>query len=93
MALMVEGFIASLNAATATVLGHTPAVPFGGAMETTVGGPARHAVFPVVKVQTKFVAIALANVSWAPVVTVAVYKVFSAREADGEKVAVSLATS
>jgi hypothetical protein len=88
--LIVEGFIAPLKPAMATVLGQIPVLAFEGAKEITVGAPALHTVFPVVKLQTKLTAIALPSVSMAPVVIVAVYTVFSARLADGLKVAVSL---
>ena len=90
VALMVVGFIAPLKPATATVLGQIPLLPLGGAEEITVGGPVWHTVLPVVKLHTKLAVIALPKVSIAPVVIVAVYTVFSARLADGVKVAVSL---
>src|SRR5277367_2725011 len=48
MAFMVAGFIASLNVAVITVLGHTPGPPLGGATEITAGGGgALHAVTDV----------------------------------------------
>lgn len=51
--LMVTGFIASLNVAVITVLGHTPTAPLGGVTESTVGGGgAVHAAAAVVKVHT-----------------------------------------
>ena len=37
-ALMVAMFMALLNVAVTTVLGHAPTTPVGGAMEITVGG-------------------------------------------------------
>jgi hypothetical protein len=68
--LIVAGFIASLKVAVTAVLGHTPAVRFGGVTEITVGGT--HGLAPVVKLQTKLSTSGLPNVSWAPVVIVAV---------------------
>jgi hypothetical protein len=62
--------MASLKVAVTTVLGQTPVTPFTGVSEITVGGA--QGVLLVVNVQTKSVAIALPNVSWAPVVIVAV---------------------
>jgi|ERR1017187_878646 hypothetical protein len=51
--LMVTGFIASLNVAVITVLGQTPAAPFRGVTEITVGGGGgAHAAAAVVKVHT-----------------------------------------
>jgi hypothetical protein len=84
--LIEEGFIASLKVAVTTVLGQTPGVPLGGVSEITVGGA--HNAPLVVKVHPKLLANALPNVSVAPVVIAAVYKVFSARALDGVKVAV-----
>ena len=51
--LIVLGCIASLNVAVTTVLGQTPATPFGGVTEITVGGGgAAHAAAAVIKVHT-----------------------------------------
>jgi hypothetical protein len=50
---MVTGFIASLNVAMITVLGHTPTAPLGGVTEITAGGGGvAHAEAAVVKVHT-----------------------------------------
>jgi len=71
--LRVRGFMASLNVAVITVLGHTPMAPLGGATVMTVGGGgAVHVVTEVVKVHTKLLASALPFGSLAPVVIVAV---------------------
>ena len=91
VALMVAGFIPSLNVAVTTVEGHTPTARSTGISELTVG--ATHGVLLVVKVHTKLVASALPYSSMAPVVIVAVYRVFSARALDGVKVAVSVGAS
>ena len=48
--LMVAGFMAWLKVAVTTVLGQTPAAPFAGVSETTVGGT--QAAEAVVKVHT-----------------------------------------
>src|SRR5208282_1272315 len=90
---MVEASMGPPKPAITTALGHTPVLPFTGAEEITVGAPAWHAAVPVVKLQTKLAAIALPNVSVAPVVIVAVYAVFKTRGPDGVKVAVSLAAA
>lgn len=51
--LMVTGFIASLNVAVITALGHTPTAPLGGVAEITAGGGGvAHAEAAVVKVHT-----------------------------------------
>jgi hypothetical protein len=84
--LIVEDCIAWLKVAVTKVLGHIPVAPVAGATEITVGGA--QAVVLVVKVHTQLPANALPNVSWAPVVIVAVYRVFSARALAGVKVAV-----
>lgn len=84
--LMVDGFIARLKVAVTTVLGHMPVETFGGVSEITVGGA--HSALPVVKLHTKLLAKALPNVSFAPVVIVAVYKVVNASAFDGVKAAV-----
>jgi hypothetical protein len=81
-ALIVAGFIASLNMAETTVLTGTPTAPFAGMVETTMAGGA------VVKVHTKLAASATPVGSFAPVVIVAVYKVLVARAAVGVNVAV-----
>lgn len=84
--LMVAGFIARLKVAVTTVLGQIPVIPFRGVTEITVGGA--HSALLVVNVHTKLLASALPNVSFAPVVIVAVYKVVNARALGGVKVAV-----
>jgi hypothetical protein len=81
-ALIVAGFIASLNVAETVVLTATPAAPFTGIVEMTVGGGA------VVKVHTKLAASAAPVGSFAPVVIVAMYKVLVARMVVGVNVAV-----
>ena len=81
-AVIVAGFIASLNVAEIGVLTATAVAPLAGIVETTVGGAA------VVKVHTKLAASAAPVGSLAPVVIVAVYKVPVARRADGVNVAV-----
>jgi hypothetical protein len=67
--LIVEGFIASLNVAVTTVLGHTPAVRTG-VTELTVG--AAHGSPEVVKLHPRSFASAMPYSSTAPVVIVAV---------------------
>ena len=62
--------MASLKVAVTTVLGQMPVARFGGVTEITVGGA--HGALAVVKVHTKLLVSALPNVSWAPVVIVAV---------------------
>jgi hypothetical protein len=84
--LMLEGCIAALKVAVTNVLGQMPPVLLAGATETTVG--AAHAVALVVKVHVKLLANAVPDASWAPVVIVPVYSVFSTRALDGVKVAV-----
>ena len=81
-AVIVVGFIASLNIAEIGVLTATAVAALAGIVETTVGGTA------VVKVQTKLAASPAPVGSLAPVVIVAVYKVPVARRADGVNVAV-----
>ena len=81
-ALIVAGFMASLNVAEIVPLTVTVVAPLTGVVETTVGGAA------VVKLHTK-----LANNVWparscAPVVIVAVNTVLLARTAVGSNVAV-----
>jgi hypothetical protein len=80
-ALIVVGFIASLNMAEIAVLTATAVAPLTGTVEITVGGGA------VVKVHTKLAASATPVGSFAPVVIVAVYKVLVARTAVGVNVA------
>ena len=87
MVLIVAGFIAWLNVAVITaVLEQTEVEPFGGVTEVTVGGH----VAEVVNVHTKLAASAMPNVSFAPVVIVAV-KVLGARPAEGVKVTILVA--
>ena len=81
-ALIVAGFIASLNIAETGVLTGTAVAPLGGTVEITVGAAA------VVNVQTKLAASAAPVGSFAPVVIVAVNTVLLARTAAGVKVAV-----
>jgi hypothetical protein len=80
-ALIVAGFIASLNVSVSIVFTATAVAPFIGTVETTVGGSA------VVKVHTKFAESGVPVGSFAPVVIVAVYKVLVARSTAGVKVA------
>jgi hypothetical protein len=81
-ALIVAGFIASLNVAETTVLTGTPTAPITGTVDVTVGDEA------VVKVHTKLAASAAPVGSFAPVVIVAIYRVLVARTAVGVNVAV-----
>jgi hypothetical protein len=64
-ALIVAGFMGSLNVAETTVFTKIPVARFAGTVEITVGAP-------VVKVHTKFAWRALPPGSVAPVVMVAV---------------------
>jgi hypothetical protein len=80
-ALIVAGFIASLNVAEIGVFTATAVAPLAGTVETTVGAGA------VVKVHTKLAASAIPAGSFAPVVIVAVNKVLVARMLVGVKVA------
>jgi hypothetical protein len=80
-ALIVAGFIGSLNVADTEVLTSTPVAPIIGTVETTVGAL-------VVKLHTKLLASAFPDVSVAPVVIVAVYTVLAAKAAIGVNVAV-----
>ena len=82
-ALMVAGFMASLNVAETRVLTATAVAPFTGIVETTVGGGA------VVKVHTKLADSGTPAGSFAPVVIVAVNRVLLARTAVGVNVAVT----
>jgi hypothetical protein len=81
-ALIVAGFIASLNMAETRVLTGTTVAPLAGTVETTMGGGA------VVKVRKKLAASGAPVGSFAPVVIVAVYKVLVARATAGVNVAV-----
>ena len=81
-ALMVVGFMASLNVAEIVVLTPTAVAPFTGTVETTVGGPA------VVNVRTKLAARGAPVGSFALVVIVAVYKVLVASTVAGVNVAI-----
>jgi hypothetical protein len=87
-ALMVAGFIAWPKVAATTVVGHTPAAPFGGVTETGAAG-AWQVFAPVANIHAWFAARLFPNRSCTPVVIVAVYVVFSGRLADGLKYAVS----
>ena len=87
--LIVAGFIVWLNVAVITaVLGQTRVEAFGGVTEVTVGGG--HGA-GVVNVHVKLAASALPNVSFAPVVIVAVKVLFAARVAVGTKAATLVA--
>jgi hypothetical protein len=79
---MVAAFMASLNVAVTNVFTATPAAPFTGTVETTVGGGA------VVKVHTRLAASGAPAGSFAPVVIVAVNMVLLARTNVGVNVAV-----
>ena len=81
-AVIVAGFMASLNVAETRVLTGTTVAPFAGTVETTVGGAA------VVKVHTKLADNGTPAGSFAPVVIVAVKRVLLARTAVGVNVAV-----
>ena len=81
-ALMVAGFMASLNVAEMVVLTATAVAPFIGTAETTLGGGA------VVKVHTTLAASGVPAGFFAPVVIVAVNNVLLARIAVGVNVAV-----
>jgi hypothetical protein len=81
-ALIVAGFIGSLNVAEIAALTATAVALLAGIVEVRVGGTA------VVKVHTKLAASAAPVGSFAPVVIVAVYKMPVARRADGVNVAV-----
>jgi len=77
--------MASLNVAEMVVLTATAVALLAGTVEITVGAP-------VLKLHTKLAASALPNVSFAPVVIVAV-KVPGTRLAEGVKVAILVATT
>ena len=81
-ALIVAGFIASLNVAVTNVLTATAVAPLAGTFETTAGGAA------VVKVHRELAASGAPMGSFAPVVIVAVNNVLLARTTVGVKVAV-----
>jgi hypothetical protein len=81
-ALIVAGFIASLNVAEIAVLTATALAPLAGTVEIIVAGGA------VVKVHTKLAASPAPAGFFAPVVIVAVYKVLVVRTAVGVNVAV-----
>jgi hypothetical protein len=88
--LIVAGFIAWLNVAVITaVLEQTEVEPFGGVTEVTVGGGHDAEV----NVHTKLAASAMPDVSWAPVVMVAVKVVLGARAPEGVKVAILVAAA
>ena len=84
-ALIVAGFMASLNVAVTRVLTGTAVAPLVGNVEITVGAL-------VLKLQTKLAASAMPNASIAPVVIVAV-KVPDARPPEGVKVAILVAAT
>ena len=71
VALIDEGFIASLKVAVMTAREHTPVAPLRGVTEITVGG-GLHPLTAVLKLHTKSLASPLPKVSWAPVLMVAV---------------------
>ena len=81
-ALIVAGFMASLNVAETAVLTATAVASLTGIVETTVAGGA------VVNVHTTLVARGAPAESFAPVVIVAVYEVLVVKTADGVNVAV-----
>jgi hypothetical protein len=81
-ALIVAGFMGSLNVAETRVLTGTAIAPFTGTVEITIAGGA------VVKLHTKLAAKGTPVRFFAPVVIVAVNKVLVARTADGVNVAV-----
>jgi len=81
-ALIVAGFMVSLNVAETAVLASTATVPFAGTVLTTLAGAA------VVKVQTRLAASAVPAVLLAPVVIVAVYRLLVERTTLGVNVAV-----
>jgi hypothetical protein len=81
-AVIVAEFIDSLNVAEIFWLSGTPAAPFTGIVEVTLG------IVPVVNVQTKFAASAVPVKSVAPVVMVPVYTVLGSRLAAGVNVAI-----
>ena len=81
-AVIVAGFMASLNVAETRVLTATTVAPFAGTVETIVGGGV------VVKVHTKFAASGAPVGSFAPEVIVAVNRVLLARTAVGVNVVV-----
>jgi hypothetical protein len=81
-ALIVAGFMASLNVAEIVVFTATAVAAFAGTVETTMGAGA------VVNVHTELVAREAPVGSFAPVVIVAVNKVLLARIVDGVNVAV-----
>jgi hypothetical protein len=80
--LIVAAFMTSLNVAATNLLTATPAAPFTGTVEITVGGAA------VVKAHTKLAASGTPVGSFAPVVIVAVNTVLLARTAVGVNLAV-----
>ena len=80
---MVAAFMAALNVAETRVLTGTNVAPLAGTVEIMVGAP-------VLKLHTKSTASAMPNVSFAPVVIVAV-KVLGARPAEGVKVTILVA--
>jgi hypothetical protein len=81
-ALIVAGFMVSLNVAETTVFASTATVPFAGTVLTTLAAAA------VVKVQTKLAASAVPAALLAPVVIVAVYRLLVERITLGVNVAV-----
>jgi hypothetical protein len=82
---MVVAFMTSLKVVEMVVLTATAVAPLAGTVEITVGTP-------VLKLHTKLAVSALPNVSFAPVVIVAV-KVLGARLAEGVKVAILVAAT
>jgi hypothetical protein len=86
-ALMVEGFIDSLNDTVTVLLRSTSAAPFVGTTDTTVGG----VMSAVVNVVEKGDASEFPSTSRTPVVTARVYPVEPDSDADGVNVAVVVA--
>jgi hypothetical protein len=85
--VIVAGSIASLKVALMFLLMGTPVAVSAGSVEVTVGG-VTSVVVPVVKVHVWLAANALPARSLNPVVTVAVWRVLTARLPVGAKVAV-----
>jgi hypothetical protein len=84
--LIVKGSIASLNVTVSTLLRSTPVALVSGLVEFIIGNKMSTADF-VVKLNMLLAVIALPAMSFAPVVTVAVYVAVGSRLAEGMKVA------
>jgi hypothetical protein len=92
VAVNVRESIPLLNVAAIFWLTGTAEARFAGTVEVTVGAVVS-VVAQVLKLQTKLLASALPEVSWADVVIVAVYVVLKARLAAGAKIAVLFGAS